>query len=546
MNIKELNNNFEITLHKPNRSIIGELTMLTDNVNINKKIDDIDTISFDISRDLFDRFSHIENINMMYNEIKEERLILFNNKEYYVIKNVNESDSHSNVKSVECLSLEHKLTRINISLEDIGIVLFEEDADKNYLSLEYLIKNETGWTLNHVDDSVRYEFIQNEKVVRARWQESINMSWYSFLTEEIANSFLCLIEFDTLNKYINIYNLDTYGENIELYLSKDNYIKSLEKSTSSNDIVTRLRLTGKDEIDIRSVNPMGVDYVEDYSYFINNGDMSDSLINALNKHNSILEENQKKWSNLSTRKLELDKKLIEYRSKLYMVCENIKELTTLKTNYESLNDEVNAEYIGKQIEEKNLEKNIIEQDIRNIEYELQEIITSISDLNNQLDRRIAVDDYGDKIFTDEDLWELNEFLYYDSYVNNSFITPESLIEGGMAEIKKRCSPSIEYNVDVQDFIGRIINHKSKGFNGNLNLGDLIVFFDDVLQKEYYLYLVGYEYSPCNNNLVLCIGNKKSKINNTINIANKLRDVVNMNNYINSKQYMLNQLKYNKL
>ena len=546
MNIKDLNNNFEITLYKPNRSIIGELTMLTDNININKKIDDIDTISFDINKDLIDRFTHIEDINVMYNEIKEERLILFNQKEYYVIKNVDESNSDTNIKSVSCSSLEHKLTRINIALEDIGIVLFEEDADEDYLSLEYLINNETGWTLNHVDDSVRYEIIKGEKKSKARWQESINMSWYSFLTEEIANSFLCLIQFDTLNKYINIYDLDTYGENIELYLSKDNYIKSLEKSTSSNEIVTRLRLTGKDEIDIRSVNPMGVDYIEDYSYFIDNGDMSESLIVALDNHKKIVENNQLEWDKLSSRKLELDKQLIDFRAKLYRICETIKELTSLKENYESLNDTTDAEYIGKQIEDKNLEKNTIEQDIRNIEAELKEITEIILKLNTQLDRRLAVNEDGSKVFSSDDLWELNEFLYYDSYVNNSFITPESLLEGGNAELKRRCTPSIEYSVDVQDFIGRIINHKSRGFKGNLNLGDLIVFFDDLLQKEYYLYLVGYEYSPDNNSLVLNIGNKKSKINNTINIANKLRDVVNMNNYINSKQYMLNQLKYNKL
>lgn len=520
--------------------------MMIDDVVINKKIDDVDTISFNINRDIIDRFTHIEDINKIYYEIKEERLVCLNNKEFYVIKKISETKDDKISKTVECMSLEHKLTRINLILEDIGLVLKEEDSDKDTMSLEYLIENETGWKLNHVDDSVRYDLINGEKKPRMRWQESINDNWYNFLIEEISESFLCLVTFDTLQKEINIYDINSYGENIELYLCKDNYIKSLEVQTSSNEIVTRLRLTGKDEIDIRRVNPLGTDYVEDYSYFINNGDMSEELINSLNKHNEIIEENHKEWINLSSERTKLNKNLIDSRAKLNSVCSKIKELNGLKQQYEELNDVVNAEYIDKQIEEKNIEKNKLEQDVRDNEGRLLVINDRILNINSQLDRRIAVDKEGNKIFSKKLLDELNEFLYYDSYVNNSFVTEESLLEGGRLELSKRCIPTIEYSIDVQDFISKIINHRSKAFKGNLSLGDIIIFYDEDLKKEFYLYLVGYEYNPQDLNLTLSISNKKSKINNTKRIADKLRNVVNINRYINSKKYMLNQIKYNKL
>ena len=546
MNIKDLKNDFELTLHKPNRSIIGILTMLVDNVVINKKIDDIDTISFEINKDIMNRFTHMETENKMYYEIKEERLVCLNDKEYYIIKSINESNADTNLKTVECSSLEHKLTRINILLEDVGLTLLEEDADENIISLESLIETETGWKIGHVDDSVRFEIINGEKKPRMRWQEGVSSSWYSFLTEDISESFICLIRFDTKNKEVNIYDVNTYGENMELYLSKDNYIKSIERQTSTNDIVTRLRLTGKDEIDIRGVNPMGTDYVEDYSYFIQNGDMSDELILALKKHEVIVNENHGLWKNLYDEKIILDKELINKRSKLYVVCEEIKVLNSMKEAYESQNDIVNAEYIGKQIEDKDIEKGKLEQEVRNLETSINNISTNISKLNSQLDRKIAVDENGDLIFPKNLLDELNEFLYYDSYVNNSFITEESLLEGGISELSRRCIPTIEYNVDVQDFISRIINYKGREFKGNLNLGDIIIFYDDDLKLEFYLYFVGYEYSPSDNNLVLSISNKKSKIDNTKRIGNRLRDIANVNSYLGSKKYILNQLKYNKL
>lgn len=546
MNIKDLKNDFEISLHKPNRDIIGILTMLTDDISIEKNIDDIDSIEFSISKDLMDRFTHIEAINKMYYEVKEERLICLNNKEFYVIKNIDTSDGDTVLKTVKCLSLEHKLTRINVLLEDIGLVLMEEDCDEDTISLEYLLESETGWKINHVDESIRYDFVNGEKIPKVRWQESVNMAWYNYLTEDISESFICLMDFDTFNKEVNIYDINTYGENAELYLCKDNYVKSLEIQTSSNDIVTRLRLTGKDEIDVRGVNPLGTDYVEDYSYFIKNGDMSKSLIKALEKHNYIVESNQDKWSSLSSERVSLNKDLIDKRSKLNSICDKIKELNNIKEQYESLNDTVNAEYISKQIEEMNIDKNKLEQDIRNIEGRISEISTLILQLNSQLNRNIAVDENGNKIFTKEDLNELNEFLYYDSYVNNSFLTEESLLEGGKVELSKRCEPTIEYNINVQDFVSKIINHRSRGFDGNLDLGDLIIFYDEDLKEEFYLYLVGYRYSPKDFNLTLTISNKKSKINNTKRIAARLREVSNMKNYLSSKKYMLNQIKYNKL
>lgn len=546
MNIKDLKSDYELSLHRPNRNVIGILTMLIDDVNIGKKIDDIDTISFNVSKDIIDRFTHIEGINKIYYEIKEERLVCLNNKEFYVIKNISESIDDTNLKVVECMSLEHKLTRINLTLEDVGLVLKEEDSDKDTISLETILENETGWKLNHIDNSVRYDLINGEYKPRMRWQESVSNSWYSFLTEEIAESFICIITFDTLNKEINIYDVNSYGENSELYLCKDNYIKSLEVQTSSNEIVTRLRLTGKDEIDIRGVNPFGTDYVEDYSYFINNGDMSDDLVNSLRKHTEIVEKNHKEWTKISAERVELNKSLIDNRAKLNSVCEKIKELISLKEQYESLNDLPNAEYIGKQIEEKNIEKNKLEQNVRNIESRLSVINEWILQLNSQLNRKIAVDENGNKIFSKKSLDELNEFLYYDSYVNNSFITEESLLEGGKVELSKRCIPTIEYNIDVQDFISRIINHRGKSFEGNLNLGDVIILYDEDLKQEFYLYLVGYEYMPEDLKLTLSLSNKKSKINNTKRIADRLKRAVNMDRYINSKNYIFNQIKYNKL
>ena len=73
------------------------------------------------------------------------------------------------------------------------------------------------------------------------------------------------------------------GADSGLYLTEDNYIKSIEKVDNTNEIVTRLSLIGRDEVDIYEVNPLGTDYVENFDYFIENGEMDDEEIVAILK-----------------------------------------------------------------------------------------------------------------------------------------------------------------------------------------------------------------------------------------------------------------------
>ena len=286
INIKNLLD-LELSLHRPNKEILGILAEIKIN-SINQSIDDINSINFEIFSHTVDRFSRKIIPNKLYQEVKEERLICLNESEYYVITSIDESFEDIRRKSVTAVSLEHKLTRIKISLEDIGLVLLNEDVVDSEIAIMDLLYSETGWNIGHIDDGVRFNInSQGEKTAKLRWQDSVNDTWYSLLTETIADTFGCIVEFDTLNKKVNLYDMETYGENLGLYLSKDNYIRSIERKTSSDNIVTRLSLIGKDEIDIRDVNPTGKDYIEDYSYFISNGDISIDLQKALEKYDEI-------------------------------------------------------------------------------------------------------------------------------------------------------------------------------------------------------------------------------------------------------------------
>ena len=67
---------------------------------------------------------------------------------------------------------------------------------------------------------------------------------------DIATQFECYPIFDSYNKLINLYDETELGENLELILSYDNYLKSNEKTTDTDEIVTRLTLVGNEELSI--------------------------------------------------------------------------------------------------------------------------------------------------------------------------------------------------------------------------------------------------------------------------------------------------------
>ena len=87
--------------------------------------------------------------------------------------------------------------------------------------------------------------------------------------ENIQDEFCCIPVFDRKNKTLNLYDMDSFGDDLKIVLTKDNYIKSLIRTTSSNDLITRLKLQGNEEkCIVEDVTATGYNYIENYSYFV--------------------------------------------------------------------------------------------------------------------------------------------------------------------------------------------------------------------------------------------------------------------------------------
>lgn len=543
INIKSLPKEFDLVLCKVNKTPIAEIPVKFID-EIVKSINDMDTISLTIPYNTVDEYTKEKIKNPIYDLIKDERLLCLNDSEYYVIKESKLNKSKRD-KVIKAYSREYKLGKLDITVEDIGFYLIGKDEELGIYSLNERMKNETGWSFGYIDDSVRYDIVEGEKVEKMRWQESISMRWYDFLINNVAEGFGCIVDFDTKNKLVNLYDVNTVGEDIQIYLSTDNYLKDIEKVDNSVDIVTRMVIVGNEEMDIIGATQTGYPYLDNFSYFIENEEMSSELIHAISLYESRLVELNIEWEQLASEKLNKSEIMKRKQDELFMIFEEIRNLKSILKTYEAQEDEENKAITIDEITKKTDIQVKLEKEVQKLEEEILALESSIENINILCKRETATDVNGALIFDEFLLDELKEFVYCDTYTNDSFLRVEDLIEAGRRELELKCRPTSTYTLDVVDFTRRI---KDKTFRqqweGTLSLGNIIMLVDD--DEEVLQYFTGYTIKPNDTNgLSLTISNKKIKENNTRVIADKLQEASRSMTILNTKKYLWNREKYNK-
>ena len=548
MLIKGLKESYKLVLCKINGEPVG--TIFYENLSsLSRGIEKVSELSFTVNK----YYGKEGNINPLYDELKVERLINLDEKETYVIKNITEQNN--TLKTVTAFSREKKLFRIAVEIEDICITLKTKDENvPNSYTLNELLYDETGWKLGYISDNVRYtsngtilDILQDNQVdvtttEKLRYQESVSSNWYDYIMNEIADQFECYPVFDSYNKVIDLYDEMELGDNLQLMLSYDNYLKSKERTTDTEDIVTRLVLSGNNDLNVVGCNPTGYRYIEDFSYFMEEGEMSSELTNALNIYNNITKNRIIEWDNLRNQKLEKNNEYTSEQKKLLVCYSMIKslesaiELTESDTYKATLIDQLEAEIDNRVT---------LENKIDVLYNEIKVLSERISEINKLCKKKYATDNDGELIFSEDLLNELKEFIYQDTYSNDCITNEEDLMKLGMRKLSEMKYPTKTWSVDVVNFIERLIDNEFRvQWNGQLGLGDMIVLKGDDIEEA--IYLVGYTQNFKDKTLQLELSNKKGNKDFSLSIGERLTQAKEVyKNYKNNK-YLLNSIKLNRV
>ena len=549
--INEIKDSYTILLHKVNEEVIGELNP-SSLKSISNSMNEVGQIELKINK--YYRSSVGKGIGeyYYYHEIKSERMISLDGA-FYVIKSVKE-DERNGVKTITAYSKEKKLEKYNISVEDLGFYLQDEDDEYGLFSLDDYMYEETGWRFGHIDDIVKYN---EDGTPKMRWQESVDTSWLDFLNQNVSTQFGCYVHFDNVNQVINLYDMSSVGENLNLCLSYDNYIKSLEKESSSSDVITKLKLIGnEEECIISDYTITGTDYIENYSYFMENGEMSKALMTAMETYYAITGERNKTLVTLRENKLAMEEELIIKKNEELIILTNINTSTTSYNFYISkagTEDDFNGNYT-KLAQEESLkiqqyqdQKNDVYRSIRILEEDIALSEESIRNLNILCQKKTATDDNGKLIFTQELLDELKKFTFSDTFTDDSYYDAEEMIKDGEAKLEILCKPTRTWDIGVEDFTRRIVTNRFRQhWKGQLGLGDIICLYNEETDEEEFIYLVGYSKDYENKSLSLTLSNKKES-QDVVRYINDWLKIVKSNNKLMTKsKRLLNAQKYNRI
>lgn len=558
MRIRGVKDSYTLILCKMNGERMGMIPYSSVD-SIKRGINSVSELTFSVHK-----YYGEENLrNPLYDELKTERFIELDNDECYVIKNI--SEVNERLKSVTAYSREKKLFKNMAEFEDITLTLKNPYTDiEGCFSLDELLYDATGWRVGYVSDKVLYR--SNETVIdnitgeteatltneeKLRYQESVSTNWYDYINTDIAEQFECYPVFDSYNKVVNLYSDDELGEDPQLMLSYDNYLKEIELSDDTEDIVTKLVLSGNDDLTISEVNPSGETFVEDFSYFIESREMSDALISALELYYVMVKKRAIEWNRLRGEKQENLSLLTSKKNELLIVYSTIKsiEFTIKQSNDEAFNAKQQERLV-----ELNDKRVLLEKQINDLDNKITLLNASIENINKLCKKKYATNDNGILIFTESLLNELKEFIYQDTYSNDAITDGLTLMRVGKRKVSQSCFPTKTWTISSVNFIERLIdNGFRQHWNGELGLGDMIVLKGDEFIEI--IYVIGYTQNFKDKTIELELSNKKQENEFSLSIgerltqgkeayriAKKSRSTINM---VNKNRYGLTYDKINK-
>ena len=552
--IDEIKNNYIVKLHKANETVISEIPFSFIN-NLKHDLCDVESITLTVNKYYISDLYKEKVEYLLYDEFINERMISLDDK-LFVIKNITENDK-TKVKEITAYGKQKKLEKNYISVADVGFYIMDEDKENDIYSLNEYMYEETGWKFGHVDNSIRYKDENEENPIpRMRWQEDVETDWYDYLNNVLSKQFNCITVFNNDTNLVDLYHIDGFGDDIKILLSYDNYLKELERTSNTSDIVTKLKLVGnEDKCIIEDKNPTGLNYIENYDYFKTTGDMSDELISALDTYDEVVKERTITWRELNNNIIQWESQLTLKKNEEYITIEMYRSKRTMLDYYLSkVNTEadVNGTYadlannLSSELEELKVRKEALYLEVQKLEQDIALAKDSVRQINILCRKPTATDNDGNLIFNQELLDELKKFIFSDTFSDDSFYDAEEMLEVGIKQLEDKSKPTKEWSIDVNDFTERLITPNRGQWNGKLGLGDIVGLYDIEKDTYDYVYFVGYEKNFKDKSLSLTLSNKKGNDN----AMKTVKDLIKLGKILD-KQYsknkrLVNNLKYNRL
>lgn len=285
----------KIFLHKPNEDYVGKLSEAY-NVNRKTSLTELFSLSFELPYYVTENNQLVRNRNIdLIRDRYYVKVVIGAKVEWYIITKINESMSDSgDSKRVECIYLPQELNDKNI-----GSYTAESKHAGQVLS--DILSLTAIWSVGSIDP----DFLLSYR----SWEFPDNTLLDAIF--KVAERYNAIIEWDTVNRSFDLIKPEFHGQNRLGTISHRKWLKTLDKETNSERVITRIVPKGKDGLGIQRLTTNGANYIEDFSYWmfpferdtnknvIKHSDyMSDSLCHAILNYQEKAETLDGQYKNL--------------------------------------------------------------------------------------------------------------------------------------------------------------------------------------------------------------------------------------------------------
>jgi len=290
----------KIDLYKMNEEYYAPI-LYAYNIHYNYKYGDIDTLKFKIPLKI-NVEGQIEDYYVC-DIIKPFYLIKYDDSFFIIIKIDRYSEGGKEYFEIDCKSRAYQLKYKNVRSFKTGT---PDNPVKNLTGTMELLLEGTNWSVDEVNSDV--DIINKYRAV------DIPDSNVLDAITTICEKWDCIPKYDTINRKISFVDYRTDGYFTGLYITKGKYLKNINFTMNESDIITKLKVFGKNDISIQQVNLSGQNYITDYSYF--RDEMSIGLKNGLDNYKVALENKSGEFQFLLNDKSVLQIELFEKETEL--------------------------------------------------------------------------------------------------------------------------------------------------------------------------------------------------------------------------------------
>lgn len=290
----------------------------------NPNFDELDVIVPSAAFKIIPRFNAISELSFeinsgddvpYFNLITKNRVIHVDGFGYWVIDSaVVESEGFIERKSVHCFSYEYTLTMRNADIK-AGTYNFYDIVNPDDTLMGTIQRRCPSWKIG--------ENISNELIGKYRTFDMPDTTVYNFLTQEASEAYEAIFVFDNENLEINAYTASEVITPTDIVFTWDNLMKSVEIAETDDPVITALDIYGAGNLSIASINPLGTATIYRFDYFAEQ--MTPALWTKVKAWQDEIDEQIQagdddadgtSYRGLLARKLELSNKVIEVNSEI--------------------------------------------------------------------------------------------------------------------------------------------------------------------------------------------------------------------------------------